>query len=94
LNAVVSKVIADPSFKLTDKFNKAIDSFSRDAGRNEDVKSTLDMLPKLKFSANDSRMLIAFKLPPEILRTVLLKSGFLQEEPQDEDAGDDDSDSM
>lgn len=98
LNDVVSKAIADPSFRLTDKFKKAIDSLSKEAGRGDDAKRALDMLPKLRFSASDSRMLISFKLPPKVLRAVLLKAGFIQEE-QPEDSGDsddsdDDSDSM
>jgi hypothetical protein len=95
LNDIVSKTIGDPSFKLTEKFKKTVGAFSDEVGRGDDAQGVLEMLPKLQFTANDSRMLISFNLPPDVLRAVLLKSGFLQEEqPDDSDDGDGDSDSM
>ena len=78
LDKVVSETLADPSFKLTEKFNKALDVLSKESQGKYDAKTILAALPKLQFSARNSRMLVEYRLPAEILRTALLDAGVLQ----------------
>ncbi|NOY74901.1 MAG: hypothetical protein GXP32_03810 [Kiritimatiellaeota bacterium] len=78
LDDLVSKVIGDPAFRLSAQFDKTVDSLSGETGDKVDAKTLLATLPKLQFSARDSRMLVEFKLPPEILRAVLLEAGLIQ----------------
>jgi hypothetical protein len=86
LDDVVSQTIGDPQFRLSKKFKKAIDLLSKEAGGKVDAKNIISKLPKLLFSAKDSRMLVEFDLSPDVLRTALLDGGVIQEPEKDDSA--------
>ena len=89
LDEIVSKTIDDPAFRLSKKFENAVSALSKEVGGKIDAKSVLASLPKLRFSALNSKMLVEYSLPPEVLRASLIEFGLLQKPqppPSDADA--------